>query len=67
MKQAGYNAVRCAHNPASRALLDACDRLGIMLWMRPLTAGLPPKHTMTIPAFLKAQAGGFVRHDSKRL
>ena len=29
MKKAGYNAVRCAHNPASRALLDACDRLGM--------------------------------------
>ncbi len=31
IKEAGYNAIRCAHNPASRALLDACDRLGMLV------------------------------------
>lgn len=29
LKEAGFNAIRCAHNPASRALLDACDELGM--------------------------------------
>ena len=29
LKQAGFNAVRSAHNPASRALLHACDQLGV--------------------------------------
>lgn len=29
LKEAGFNAVRSAHNPASQALLDACDRLGV--------------------------------------
>ena len=29
LKSAGFNAVRSAHNPASRALLDACDSLGV--------------------------------------
>lgn len=29
LKEAGFNAIRSAHNPCSRALLDACDRLGV--------------------------------------
>jgi beta-galactosidase len=29
MKEWGYNAVRSAHNPMSRAFLDACDELGM--------------------------------------
>ena len=29
LKEAGFNAVRSAHNPASQALLKACDRLGV--------------------------------------
>ena len=29
LKQAGFNAVRCAHNPPGRHLLDACDALGM--------------------------------------
>ena len=31
LKQAGFNAIRTAHNPASPALLDARDRLGVMV------------------------------------
>lgn len=29
LKDAGFNAVRSAHNPASQALLRACDKLGV--------------------------------------
>ena len=29
LKEAGFNAVRCAHNPASPAMLRACDALGV--------------------------------------
>ncbi|MBD5393267.1 MAG: glycoside hydrolase family 2 protein [Lachnospiraceae bacterium] len=29
LKDAGFNAIRSAHNPASRAMLEACDKLGI--------------------------------------
>ncbi|MCR5006910.1 MAG: DUF4982 domain-containing protein [Clostridiales bacterium] len=29
LKEAGFNAVRSAHNHASQAMLDACDRLGV--------------------------------------
>ena len=31
LKKAGYNAVRSAHNPCSKAILDACDELGMMV------------------------------------
>ena len=31
LKETGYNAVRCAHNPCSKALLDACDKLGMLV------------------------------------
>jgi hypothetical protein len=31
LKAAGFNALRSAHNPMSRAMLDACDQLGIVV------------------------------------
>ncbi len=42
LKQAGFNAIRMAHHPASPALLRACDKLGMYvmdeafdMWSRP--------------------------------
>ncbi len=42
LKASGFNAVRSAHNPVSKAFLDACDRLGMFVmdeisdvWTRP--------------------------------
>ena len=42
LKESGYNAIRSAHNPASRATLQACDRHGMLVmdeltdaWWRP--------------------------------
>ena len=44
LKAAGFNAIRSAHNPVSRATLDACDRLGVLvmdelsdIWTKPKT------------------------------
>lgn len=31
LKDNGYNAVRSAHNPCSKAMLRACDELGVMM------------------------------------
>ena len=45
LKAAGYNAIRTSHNPPSQALLDACDRLGMLVideafdqWQHPKNA-----------------------------
>ncbi len=45
LKEAGFNAIRSAHNPLSTAMLDACDRLGMFvmdetfdMWTRSKTA-----------------------------
>ena len=42
LKKAGFNAIRTSHNPPSQQLLDACDRLGMLVldeafdnWVRP--------------------------------
>ncbi|GAB3701068.1 glycoside hydrolase family 2 TIM barrel-domain containing protein [Spirosoma flavus] len=42
LKANGFNAIRTSHNPPSSALLDACDRLGMLvideafdMWQRP--------------------------------
>ncbi|QKJ20509.1 glycoside hydrolase family 2 TIM barrel-domain containing protein [Microbacterium hominis] len=46
LKDAGYNAIRSAHNPLSRHFLDACDELGLYVmdeltdvWFARKTAG----------------------------
>ena len=31
LKNAGFNAIRSSHNPLSPAMLDACDRLGLLV------------------------------------
>ena len=31
LKENGYNAIRSAHNPCSKFLLDACDHLGVLV------------------------------------
>ncbi|MBQ9663126.1 MAG: DUF4982 domain-containing protein [Oscillospiraceae bacterium] len=31
LKDAGFNAIRSSHNPCSRAMLEACDALGVYL------------------------------------
>lgn len=31
MKAAGFNCIRSSHHPMSRAMLDACDRLGMLV------------------------------------
>lgn len=43
LKGAGFNAIRCAHNPAGQALLDACDKLGMLVMNEVFDAWTRPK------------------------
>lgn len=45
LKESGYNAIRCAHNPPSSAFLDACDRLGMLVINEAFDVWLEPKMT----------------------
>jgi beta-galactosidase len=51
MKASGFNAIRTSHNPPSKAFLDACDRLGVVvvdefvdMWERPKRPNDYSKH-----------------------
>ena len=43
LKEAGYNAIRCAHFPASSTVLDACDELGMLVMLELCDAWTQPK------------------------
>lgn len=43
LKAAGFNAIRSAHNPLSRGLLDACDRLGMLVMDEAFDVWTDPK------------------------
>ena len=45
LKEAGFNAIRCAHHPASRSLLTACDRLGMLVMEETFDMWTVPKST----------------------
>ena len=45
LKAAGFNAIRSAHNPMSRSMLDACDRLGVLVMDEAFDMWTQPKST----------------------
>ena len=44
LKKNGFNAIRSSHNPPSKALLDACDRLGMLVINEAFDMWLVPKN-----------------------
>ena len=51
MKDNGFNAIRTAHNPPSRAFLDACDRLGMLVMNESFDQWQIPKKEMDYHRF----------------
>ena len=67
LKQAGFSALRSAHNPMSRAMIEACDRHG-MLVMDELTdawtrAKAPFDATITFPERWRDDIAALVAKD----
>ncbi|MDR1824767.1 MAG: DUF4982 domain-containing protein [Bifidobacteriaceae bacterium] len=67
LKAAGFNAIRSAHNPASEALLEACDRLGVVvmdeafdMWVRFKS---PYDYAMDFPEWWREDLGAMVAKD----
>jgi beta-galactosidase len=44
LKSMGCNAYRCSHNPPTPELLDACDRLGMLVLDENRLMGVSPEH-----------------------
>ena len=66
MKDMGVNAIRTSHNPPSKEFLDACDRLGFIVWNELFdkwdgTAGLTSQSYFD--AFMERQVRQFVNRD----
>lgn len=51
LKEVGYNAVRCAHFPTSRTVLEACDELGMLVMLDLCDAWTIPKVAFDYSAY----------------
>lgn len=67
LKAAGFNALRSAHNPMSRAMLDACDRHGVVVMDEAWDVWTEPKrdhdHALRFDARWRADLAAMVRKD----
>jgi beta-galactosidase len=48
LKSMGSNAYRCSHNPPTPELLDACDRLGMLVLDENRLMGVSPEHFLQL-------------------
>ncbi len=53
MKEAGFNAWRCAHNPPAPELLDACDKMGMLVIDENRLMGVSSMHFSYLERFIR--------------
>jgi len=53
LKEMGSNAIRTSHNPPTPELLDACDRLGMLVLDENRLMGSNEEHLQTLERFMK--------------
>ena len=67
LKEAGFNAIRSAHNPLSKPMLDACDRLGVLVMDETFDMWTQPKsehdYALRFPDWWEADVEAMVRKD----
>ena len=67
LKEAGFNALRSAHHPMSRAMLAACDRLGMLVMDETFDMWTEPKmdddYAHSFPDWWEADVDAMVRKD----
>ena len=67
LKEAGFNAIRSAHNPLSRPMLEACDRLGMLVMDETFDMWTQPKsehdYALRFPDWWEADVEAMVRKD----
>ena len=70
LKDAGFNSIRSAHHPASKALLAACDRLGILVMDELTDMWNEPKNmhdfSLDFPFAWQQEVENMVRKDYNR-
>jgi beta-galactosidase len=67
LKAAGFNAIRSSHCPASPAMLDACDRLGVLVFDETFDAwtemNKPFDYTLDFPEWWERDVDALVKKD----
>jgi beta-galactosidase len=67
LKEAGFNAIRSAHNPLSRPMLEACDRFGVLVMDETFDMWTQPKsehdYALRFPDWWEADVEAMVRKD----
>ena len=62
LKEAGFNAIRSSHHPMSRAMLDACDHLGMLVMDELTDMWNRGKNTYDFSDIFKEEASKWIHH-----